>query len=168
MGWQNLSAPGLYDDEAVYGGLAKDFLTRPPDAYHVPGVRTIEVLGRPFPLFVQPYLGALKCWLLIPAFKIFGATQAVMRGVNLCLGAIALLVCMAWVWRLLGLAEGLLTGLLAGDGSGLLFCGRAGLGRGAARPAVPGRRILSGAHGLAAATRRAGAGGGLCFWPRVF
>jgi len=123
MGWQNLSAPGLYYDEAIYGGLAKDFLAGQTTGNHMPGARVIEVFGRPFPVFVQPYLGALKCWLLIPAFKLFGSTLAVMRGANLCLGAIALLLAMLWVWRLLGLAEALISGLLLATDPAFFFGG---------------------------------------------
>ena len=111
MGWQNLSTPGLYYDEAVYPGLAKEFLAGHPGA-HISGSSKTEILGRPFPLLVQPYLSAMKCWLLIPIFKLFGATLAVIRGTNLVLTAAALLLCMLWIWRMLGLAEALLTGLL--------------------------------------------------------
>ena len=111
MGWQNLSAPGLYYDEAIYYGPAKDFLTGHPGV-HLPGSSTTEIFGRPFPLFVQPYLSAMKCWLFIPIFKVFGATLAVVRGTNLVLTAVSLLLCMLWIWRLLGLAEALFTGLL--------------------------------------------------------
>src|SRR5580692_576967 len=82
MGWQNLSTPGLYYDEAIYYGPAKDFLTGHPGD-HLPGSSATEVFGRPFPLLVQPYLSAMKCWLCIPVFKLFGATLAVIRGSNL-------------------------------------------------------------------------------------
>ena len=116
LGWQNRSAPGLFYDEAIYGGLAKDFLTGHPPGGHMPGVSTREMFGGPFPVFVQPYLGALKCWLLIPIFKLFGSTMAVLRGANLFFSAAALLIFMLWTWRLLGLAEALLAGaLLAAD-----------------------------------------------------
>ncbi len=82
----------------------------------MPNVATAPVFGSPFPVFVQPYLGALKCWLLIPIFKIFGSTLAVLRASNLFFCAVALLVFMLWTWRLLGLAEALLAGvLLAAD-----------------------------------------------------
>jgi hypothetical protein len=111
MGWQNLSAPGLFYDEAIYGGLAKDFLAGHPAGGHMPGTSTMAVLGGPFPIFVQPYLGALKCWLLIPIFKVFGSTMAVLRGANLVFSALALLVFMLWTWRLLGLVVALLAGL---------------------------------------------------------
>ena len=68
---QNLCVPGLYYDEAVFAGLAKDFVTGHVHGQHMPDHETITVVGRPFPLFIQTYLGALKSWMLIPAFRIF-------------------------------------------------------------------------------------------------
>jgi 4-amino-4-deoxy-L-arabinose transferase-like glycosyltransferase len=123
MGWQNLSVPGLFYDEAVYGGLTKDFVTGQTPGSHMPGVSTTEIFGAPFPVFVQPYLGALKCWLLIPAFKIFGSTMAVLRASNLFFCATALFFFMLWTWRLLGLAEALLAGLLLAADPAFFFLG---------------------------------------------
>jgi 4-amino-4-deoxy-L-arabinose transferase-like glycosyltransferase len=122
MGWQNLSSPGLFYDEAIYGGLAKDFLTGNAGP-HMPGVSTVQIFGAPFPIFVQPYLGALKCWLLIPIFKLFGSTLAVLRASNLFFCAAALLVFMLWVWRLLGLGAALLAGLLLALDPAFFFLG---------------------------------------------
>lgn len=123
LGWQNLASPGLFYDEAIYGGLAKDFLTGQPCGGHMPGVAVKEVFGGPFPVFVQPYLGALKCWLLIPIFKLCGSTLAVLRGANLFFSAAALLLFMLWTWRLLGLAAALLAGLLLAADPAFFFLG---------------------------------------------
>ncbi len=123
VGWQNLAAPGLFYDEAIYGGLAKDFLAGHGNGDHMPGVSVKESFDRPFPIFVQPYLGALKCWLLIPIFKVFGSTFAVVRGANLFFSAAALLIFMAWTWRLLGLATALLAGLLLAADPAFFFLG---------------------------------------------
>jgi len=122
-GWENLAAPGLYYDEAIFAGLAKDFLAGQTIGHHMPGAEVVQLFGRPFPIFVQPYLGAFKCWLLISAFKIFGPTLAAMRGENLCLGAMALLLGMSWAWRLLGLAEALVAGLLLATDPAFFFGG---------------------------------------------
>ena len=122
LGWQNLSSPGLFYDEAIYGGLPKDFLTGNAGP-HMPGVSTTEIFGGPFPIFVQPYLGALKCWLLIPIFKIFGSTLAVLRAANLFFSATALLIFMLWTRRLLGLVEALLAGLLLALDPAFFFLG---------------------------------------------
>src|SRR6516225_6179868 len=74
---QNLSVPGLYYDEAVFAGPAKDFVTGHIHGQHIPDYETATFGGRPFPLFVQTYLGALKSWILIPAFRVFGSSFAV-------------------------------------------------------------------------------------------
>ena len=73
---QNLSVPGLYYDEAVFAGMAKDFVTGQVHGQHMPDHQVITLAGRPFPLFVQTYLGALKSWMLVPAFRIFGSSVA--------------------------------------------------------------------------------------------
>src|SRR5947208_2388634 len=80
---QNLSVPGLYYDEAVFAGLAKDFVTGHVHGEHMPDHQVVRLAGRPFPLFIQTYLGALKNWMLIPAFRIFGPTVAVLRPTTL-------------------------------------------------------------------------------------
>ena len=123
IGCQNLSAPGLFYDEGIYAGLTKDFLTGHATGGHMPGTSTTTVLGGPFPIFVQPYLGALKCWLLIPIFKTFGATMAVLRGANLFFCAAALLMFMLWTWRLLGFAEALLGGVFLACDPSFFFLG---------------------------------------------
>ncbi len=109
---QNLSVPGLYYDEAVFAGLAKDFVTGHVHGPHMPDYETIALAGRPFPFFVQTYLGALKCWMLIPAFQIFGSTFAVLRGSNLFWQLIALLLLMLGARRWLGLGTAVIAGAL--------------------------------------------------------
>jgi hypothetical protein len=109
---QNLSVPGLYYDEAVFAGLAKDFLTGNVHGQHMPHHQVVTLADQPFPLFVQTYLGALKSWMLIPAFRIFGSTVAVLRSTNLFWQLIALLFLMLGAWRWLGLATALITGVL--------------------------------------------------------
>ena len=98
---QNLGAPGLYYDEAVFAGLAKDVVTGQP-RLHMPGCEKVTVFGRQFPIFVQPYLGAFKCWMLIPAFSIFGFSVAVLRLTTLFWATLAGLFFMLAVRRWLG------------------------------------------------------------------
>src|SRR5438270_3886037 len=106
---QNLSTPVLYYDEAVFGGLAKDFLTG-QHRLHTPGFEIVNFLGRPLPVFVQFYLGALKCWILTPAFAIFGPTTATMRLTTLCCGLLAVLFFMLGIRRWLGLRAAVVAG----------------------------------------------------------
>jgi hypothetical protein len=109
---QNLSVPGLYYDEAVFAGLAKDFATGNVHGQHMPDHKTVTLAGRPFPLFVQTYLGALKSWMLIPAFGLFGSTTAVLRASNLFWQLTALLLLMLAVRRRFGLGMASMAGAL--------------------------------------------------------
>src|SRR5438093_1619308 len=94
-----LSVPGLYYDEAVFAGMAKDFLTGQNHGGHMPGYVVTAISGHPFPLFIQPYLGALKSWLLMPAFQFFGSSVPVLRSSNLFWGLVSLLFLMLGTWR---------------------------------------------------------------------
>src|SRR5437773_10347195 len=109
---QNLSVPGLYYDEAVFAGMAKDLVTGHLHGQHMPDHQVITLAGRPFPLFVQTYLGALKSWMLIPAFSSFGTSVATLRATNLFWQLIALLFLMLGAWRWLGLATAMIAGVL--------------------------------------------------------
>jgi len=109
---QNLSVPGLYYDEAVFAGLAKDFVTGQVHGQHMPDHETVMLGGRPFPFFVQTYLGALKSWMLIPIFKFFGPTFGVLRASNVFWELIALLLFVLATRRWLGLATAIVTGTL--------------------------------------------------------
>src|SRR5256714_5585375 len=109
---QNLSVPGLYYDEAVFAGMAKDFINGRVHGQHMPDHQVITLAGRPFPLFVQTYLGALKSWMLIPAFSSFGPSVATLRATNLFWQLIALLFLMLGAWRWLGLATAMIAGVL--------------------------------------------------------
>jgi hypothetical protein len=109
---QNLSVPGLYYDEAVFAGMAKDFITGNVHGEHMPDHQVVRLARRPFPLFIQTYLRTLKSWMLIPAFRIFGPTVAVLRATTLFWPLIALLLLMLGIWRWLGLATALIAGAL--------------------------------------------------------
>src|SRR5438046_2245649 len=88
---ENLSVPGLYYDEAVFAGMAKDFLTGQVHGQHMPGHVVTQIFGRPFPFFIQIYLGALKSWMFMPGLGLFGYSVAVLRATNLFWGFVALL-----------------------------------------------------------------------------
>jgi hypothetical protein len=111
MARQNLSAPGLYYDEAVFGGLAKDFVIG-QKRLHMPGCETVTMFNRRFPVFVQPYLGALKCWMLIPAFTVFGASLAVLRLTSVFWAMLAVLLFMLGIRRWLGTWPAIAGGVL--------------------------------------------------------
>jgi 4-amino-4-deoxy-L-arabinose transferase-like glycosyltransferase len=106
---QNLSVPGLYYDESIFAGLAKDFITG-QHRRHTPGFELANFLGRPFPVFVQFYLGALKSWMLMPALALFGSNVAVVRLTTLFWGLLTLLFFMLGVRRWLGLRAAVIAG----------------------------------------------------------
>lgn len=106
---QNLAVPGLYYDESIFAGLAKDFITG-QSRLHMPGFEWANFLGRPFPVFVQFYLGALKSWMLIPALALFGLSVPVVRLTALFWGLMTLLVFMLGVRRWLGLRAAMIAG----------------------------------------------------------
>src|SRR5437899_10504483 len=132
---QNLSVPGLYYDEAVFAGLAKDFITGHVHGQHMPNNEVLVFLGRPFPVFVQPYLGALKSWMLMPPFTLFGINVAVLRLTNLCWASIALLLFMLATWRWLGIHAALIAGPVLATDPAYFFLGVRGFG-------VTGRSLL--------------------------
>ena len=112
-----LAAPTIRDtgldyDEAVYGHLAKDFLHARHCPQHMPGSQSVDIRGRPFPTFVQGYLGAVKCWLLLPGFMLFGETVMVMRCTMLFCGLLGVLCLMLWARRALGAVEAMILGPL--------------------------------------------------------
>jgi len=113
---RTVTVPGLYYDEAIFGGMAKDFLTGRSHGHHLQGHEVVSVGGHPFPLYVQAYLGALKCWLTIPSFSVFGPNLAVLRWTSLGWSCVALLLFMLWTRRLLGVGAAVVAGaMLASD-----------------------------------------------------
>jgi hypothetical protein len=111
---RELSVPGLNYDEAVFAGLAKDFLNGKSQGRHMPGIMLVNLCDRPFPVFIQSYLGAVKSWLLIPGFAVFGSSVPALRLMTFGWGLIGLLLFMLWARRLLGLPAALIAGPLLG------------------------------------------------------
>jgi len=109
--------PGLFYDEAVHAGAAKDFVSG-HGSRHYPGYRSIDLGGRPLPLFIQTYCGALKSWMLVPAFALGGFSLAVFRFASFAWGLLALLLFILWVNRWQGSRLAIVAGtLLAFDPS---------------------------------------------------
>jgi Dolichyl-phosphate-mannose-protein mannosyltransferase len=128
---QNLATPGLYYDEAVSGGLAKDFVIGHPHP-HMSNVQLLNIFGRPFPLFVQSYYGALKSWLLIPPIAVWGATPAVLRLTSLACALVTLLFFVLAVRLWLGLPAAIVAGALFAADPTCFFLGLLDWG-----PAIP-------------------------------
>jgi len=109
---QNFKLPGLYYDEAVFAGMAKDFITGQAHGQHMPDYEIVTLAGRPFPLFIQSYLGALKSWMLVPFLAIFGSSMATLRATNVFWQLIALFFLMLGARRWLGFGTAVIAGLL--------------------------------------------------------
>jgi hypothetical protein len=103
---------GYNYDEAIFAGMAKDFTTGAAHGYHMPGNGTANLWNRPFPVWIQPYLGAVKSWQLIPLFTFFEPSVLIARMSNLSWSLVGLMFFMLWVWKLFGLAEAVAGGLL--------------------------------------------------------
>lgn len=117
LAWPQGRTPGLYYDEAVHAGVAKDFVTGRPSR-HYPGCEAIIVAGRPLPLFIQSYCGAVKGWMLVPPIAAWGSSLPVVRFASLAWGLLSLLVFMLWVERWQTPRLAILSGtLLAADPS---------------------------------------------------
>ena len=102
--------------------LAKDFVTRVIPGAHMPGTNVVWLFGRPFPLFVQWYSGAVKPWLIIPSLMLFDSTTPVLRATSLFWYLVILLIFMLWTRKLLGLPAAILAAPILGlDPSFLLL-----------------------------------------------
>jgi 4-amino-4-deoxy-L-arabinose transferase-like glycosyltransferase len=99
-----LSDPGLEYDELLFvnGALGA------PHAYHDFIYR--EAFG--VPTMLMPYIGALKAWLYAPIFSVFGVSVDTIRLPAVLLGAVALLLAVVLIYRLLGVWAAVVVGVL--------------------------------------------------------
>ena len=123
LGATTANSLGFNYDEAIFAGMAKDFTTGIVHGYHMPGNGTTEVFNRPFPVWIQPYLGAVKSWQLIPLFTFFEPSVFSARMSNLAWTLVGLLFFMFWVWKLFGFAEAVAGGILLGLDPSFFFLG---------------------------------------------
>ncbi|HEX7651899.1 MAG TPA: hypothetical protein VF607_00230, partial [Verrucomicrobiae bacterium] len=124
--WLGASLAGVLGtnyDEAIFDGMAKDFVAGTVQGHHMPGAGTTMVGDRPFPVWIQPYLGAVKSWQLIPLFSVFEPTVQLTRISNLAWTLVGVGIFMIWVWRWFGLTEAVWGALLLATDPGLFFMG---------------------------------------------
>ncbi len=124
LGLPQLDTPGPYYDETIQAGPARDFLEGEPAGRHAPGLRTVELGGRPFPWRTQVYMGALKSQLLIPAFAVFGSGLERLRLTTLVWSLVGVVLAMAFAGLWLGPVAAGLTGLLLVTDASLIFVSR--------------------------------------------
>ena len=99
---RGLAAPGPYYDEAWLAQQARIFVAPARAGSRPPGTQSIDLFGRPFPLFALPYLGSLKSQLMIPAIAVFGPSLATVRLWTVATALAALLATMLAARRVLG------------------------------------------------------------------
>ena len=105
--WLDLPGPG--PDEALF---AQVLFPDPPGG----PAWTANVLGRPVPVMLMPYLGGLKAWLYGPIASVFGTSPAVLRWPAILLGAVTILLFVGLARRWAGApAAGLVAWLIATD-----------------------------------------------------
>jgi 4-amino-4-deoxy-L-arabinose transferase-like glycosyltransferase len=123
---QNLYLPGPHTDELFTAAPAVNFVegtnnTRPMQID--PSI--VHIAGRPLPLMVMTYVGAVQTFLYIPAFYLLGDSLATVRIVPIAIGILALW-CSYLFWKsLYNRATAVLaTIFLVADPSFVFFVGR--------------------------------------------
>ncbi len=119
-----IDAPGLEYDEAFQAVQAKDFLSGAQEGEYRTTTRSIDIFGRPFPLSSMAYIGALKSYLLMPSFLMFGVGVDSLRWSTLVWGLLGLLFFMSWVRRVFGENTALVAGVLVALDPTFLFLSR--------------------------------------------
>ncbi len=101
-----LSNPGLQYDELLFVNAALG----DPHPYH--GFISSEAFG--VPTMLMPYIGALKAWLYTPIFTVFGVSVDSIRVPAVLLAALALVLAIVLVYRLLGVWPAVALAVLLG------------------------------------------------------
>ncbi len=97
LGGVTATSLGYNYDETIFAGMAKDFTTGSVHGHHMPGNGTAKIFNRQFPVWIQPYLGAVKSWQLIPLFTYCEPSVFIARMSNLAWSLVGLLFFMLWV-----------------------------------------------------------------------
>jgi hypothetical protein len=87
-----LNSVGMYYDEALFyqGAIA---MLHPKLPHPLPASHLVSLLGRDWPLMTMPYAGAIKSYLALPVFWLFGTSVTTARIVSLLIGFFGIL---AW------------------------------------------------------------------------
>src|SRR5262245_5397742 len=100
-------------DEALYVESAVFLLhgAGSPPFVHEPAA-WITAFGRPWPLMIIPYVGAAKAFVALPMFAAFGASAEVARFTGVLLGCVGIAGLVALLGSQVGVATGLVVGIL--------------------------------------------------------
>ena len=116
-----IDALGLYYDEAFLAQQARDFVEPGQAGQHPASVRSVQLMGRPFPVRNAVYLGSLKSQLLIPALALAGSSPRTVRLATFATAWLALGLAMLWVARVFGEGAAGLMGLLVASDPTFFF-----------------------------------------------
>jgi len=94
-----IELPGLYMDEVDFVNAARG----------APDNTMIHMRVGPVPLFIMPYLGALKAWIYAPIFGVFGVSPLTIRLPAIILAAMTLLILFQLIEAKLGAAWGVIS-----------------------------------------------------------
>jgi 4-amino-4-deoxy-L-arabinose transferase-like glycosyltransferase len=113
LGTRYLTMPGPQPDELLQAIPAAKLLNTDRARYGSTIGSSIEWMGRQWPVMAMPYLGALKSYLLVPPFALFGVSVSVLRATTLATGAVAIGLAFVFTrrfydWRVATLAAFLL------------------------------------------------------------
>jgi len=121
---RDLASPGLYYDEVIQAEPALWFLRGDPAPPEVPGASHVMLLGHPFPLFTQPYMGALKSQVLVPVLALAGPDVRALRFATLATAVTGLVLAMAATRIAFDLPTAALLGALLAVDPSFLFTSR--------------------------------------------
>jgi hypothetical protein len=104
---------GYQMDEALYVESAVFLLhgTGTPPFVHEPA-SWFSLFGRRWPLMIIPYVGATKAYVALPLFAAFGADAGVARATAVLLGCVGIAGLVMLIGRQVGVAAGLVVGVL--------------------------------------------------------
>ncbi|HVN36947.1 MAG TPA: glycosyltransferase family 39 protein [Myxococcota bacterium] len=121
---RDLASPGLYYDEVIQAEPALWFLRGDLAPPEVPGASHVMLLGHPFPLFTQPYMGALKSQVLVPVLALAGPDVRALRFATLAAAVAGLVLAMAATRMAFDLPTAALLGALLAVDPSFLFTSR--------------------------------------------
>ncbi|MHB9032701.1 MAG: ArnT family glycosyltransferase [Anaerolineae bacterium] len=120
LGARALNLPGLYADEALDALPAMELILGQPSS----AVYSLHLGSFDLPLMLMSYVSALHSWYLAVWFAFLGPQVAVLRLVNLCLGAFSLVLTWLFLRRFLDVRIAGLTVLLLGCDPGFIYAAR--------------------------------------------
>ncbi|HEX8683057.1 MAG TPA: glycosyltransferase family 39 protein [Ardenticatenaceae bacterium] len=117
-----LELPGLNYDEALDAVPAMQFLSGQP----LDTAASVHFAGREWPLMILPYMGTTSTYLYLPAFALSGVSVLTLRGVNVLLGFLTLLLVWGFLRKYLDERVAALTALLLAVNPTYVFWTRMG------------------------------------------